>query len=213
MKCVLCTQRKGKRFCPAKNTTICAQCCGEKRVLEIDCPESCKFLKIGRDHEAGHEGARHYRALDPLEQERWARIMADFEPLIVDLHTLIAAERQSSRDLSDADVAEALDCLLKTLRTEERGVIYETVSGNLRADSLRRQIGALIESYRNPKNEERRRIRLKDAIDCLDVLRGIVESHLKAGASPRRFVDFVARRLPRPSKVGLTESSIIIPGR
>jgi hypothetical protein len=213
MKCKLCNQRKGKRFCPAKNETICAQCCGEKRVLEIDCPETCEFLKIGRSHEAGLESARHFRPSDPLQQEKLSRILREFESVVADLQTLIAVERVSNRQLTDADVAEALDCVLKTLHTEDRGVIYETTSGNLRAEGLRREFSALIQSLRYPREPEQRRIQLHDAIDCLELLRRVVGSHIEAGSSTLSFVDFLVRHLPRDSRLGPVEPSIIIPGR
>jgi hypothetical protein len=212
MKCVLCDQRKGRRFCPAKNTTICAQCCGEKRVLEIDCPESCEFLKIGRARDADVEAARHYRTSDPFEQEKRARVLAGFEGPFAHLQAVIAVERESSRELSDADVAEALDCLLKTLRTEERGVIYEATSNNPRAEGLRRQLSMLVKSYRYPERSGQQRILLKDAIECLEVIRAVVASHLEAGPSSLSFVDFLVRNLPRDAKLRPSQPSIIIPG-
>ncbi len=212
MKCILCGQRKGKRFCPAKNTSICAQCCGEKRILEIDCPESCAYLKAGRDHEADHETARYYRTADPVEQQKRARVAAEFEPVLAGLHAVILHERQANRDLTDADVLEALDCLLKTLTTEDHGLIYETTSNNLRADSLRRQFSGLIESYRYPREPEMHRILLKDAVDCLEVLRSVVAGHVQAGRSARSFVDMLVRQQPRSAAVMPPRSSIIVPG-
>ncbi len=213
MKCVLCDRKKAKRFCPAKQSTICAPCCGAKRILEIDCPESCGYLKIGRDHEASQEGARHYHPVDINQQEKWSRLFADFEPVIVGLQTTVADERLAARQLTDADVAEALDCLLKTLRTEEHGVFYETSSENLRADALRRQMSLLIESFRQPQEGSEKRLQLGDAIDCLELLRTVVGSHLEAGSSGLSFVDFVVRYLPRSSRMTAPGSSIIIPGR
>jgi hypothetical protein len=213
MKCSLCNQRKGKRSCPARQLMLCAQCCGEKRVLEIDCPESCEFLKIGRTHEANQVGARHYRADNPLEQAKRSRILTAFEPVIVDVQTAIAEERRACRDLVDADVAEALDCLLKTLRTEDHGVIYETTSANLRAEALRRQLASLIESHRYPKDSGWARIHLKDAIECLEVLQAVVASHREAGPASLSFVDFLVRHLPREAETGPSQPSIIIPGR
>jgi hypothetical protein len=213
MKCVLCRQRKGRRSCPAKGEVICPQCCGAKRMLEIDCPESCEYLKSGRSHEASLAGARHYRASQPLEQEKNARVLANFEPVILQLQYQIAVERRAVRDLKDADVAEALDCLLKTLRTEERGIIYETTSGNLRAESLRRQFSMTIESFRYPKESDAVRVLLADAIACLEVLRAMVASHLTAGPSSLSFVDFLARHLPRNAMIEPPAPSIIIPGR
>jgi hypothetical protein len=213
MKCNLCDQRKGRRYCPAKNTTICAQCCGEKRVLEIDCPEICEYLKIGRSYERNQVGARRYRPNNPIEQEKMSRVLSNFEPVIVDMQTLIAVERKSSRDLVDAEVAEALDCLLATLRTEDRGVIYETTSGNLRVESLRRQLSSLIQSYRYPKESDRQRIHLKDASECLEVLRSVIARHMEAGSSSLSFVDFLVRHLPRKAEIAPSAPSIIVPGR
>ncbi len=192
---------------------ICAQCCGEKRILEIDCPESCEYLKIGRSYEQEQAGVRLYRADNPLEQEKIARVLRDFEPVLADMQALIAVERRSMRDLVDADVVEALDCLLATLRTEERGVIYETTSGSLRVESLRRQLSSLIHSYRYPQESDRQRLHLKDALECLEVMRGVVARHVQAGPSSLSFVDFLVRSLPRETEIASRDSSIIIPGR
>jgi hypothetical protein len=212
MKCPLCDHRKGKRLCPAKNAVICAQCCGEKRILEIDCPESCEYLKAGRSREAQQAGARLARTDNPSQQARRVRVLTNFEAVIEELQTLIALERRSVRDLRDEDVVEALDCECKTLRTEDHGVIYETSSENLRAESLRRQIHSLIEALRYPKKFEGKRIHLQDALDCLEVLLSIVVSHIEAGPSALSFVDFLFRHLPRNVADGPSQSSIIVPG-
>ncbi|GEM_PF-760039 len=44
-KCVVCNKRKGKRKCPALSGLICAECCGTKRMKEINCPLDCVYLK------------------------------------------------------------------------------------------------------------------------------------------------------------------------
>ncbi len=213
MKCILCGQRKGKRDCPAKETLICAQCCGEKRILEIDCPESCPHLQAGRERESEQESIRHFRTSDPIELEKRLRVLDDFAGVLAELQSIIAGEREASKNLTDAEVAEALDCLLKTLRTEDRGVIYETTSNSLRVENLRKQMSALIQSLRYPEDPQQRRILLRDAIDCLEVLRGVVASHLKAGPASLSFVDFLIRNYPRRRRVGPAQPSIIIPGR
>src|SRR5512140_3384823 len=45
MKCPLCEQRSGKRFCPGVNGYICALCCGQAREITIDCPFECPHLQ------------------------------------------------------------------------------------------------------------------------------------------------------------------------
>lgn len=44
-KCISCNRRKGKRNCPALDGLICAECCGTKRLVSINCPNNCVYLK------------------------------------------------------------------------------------------------------------------------------------------------------------------------
>ena len=43
-KCLSCSERKGKRSCPALEGMICSQCSGSKREVEIKCPPDCSYL-------------------------------------------------------------------------------------------------------------------------------------------------------------------------
>lgn len=212
MKCVICNQRKGKRHCPAKNALICAQCCGEKRILEIDCPESCEYLQVGRAHEAQLENTRHLLTHDPLERQNRARILDQFHDVIGHLEYMLAVERRASRSLIDKNVAEALDLLLDAYRTEQRGILYEQTSNILAVDGLRRRLREILEGYRNPSEPGRRFIKLGDVIDCLGLLRELVQSHMGMRASPTSYVDYLARTMPRQSEIRSSGSSLIVPG-
>jgi AraC-like DNA-binding protein len=212
MKCTLCTQRKAKRSCPAKNWAICSQCCGEKRVLKLNCPESCDYLKAGRAQEARQASELFYRTSDPAEQAKRVRIVEEFEPVLSFVQTVIACERHANQNLTDADVAEALDCLLRTLRTEDRGIFYETTSNNLRADILRRQLSEAIQSFRNPTEADGGRLLLSQAIQCLELLRAMVGAYAEPGAIALSFVEFLARQVPRNALNMQAPSSIVIPG-
>ena len=48
----LCGTRKARRDCPALGQTICAVCCGTKRLVEIQCPDDCVYLPSAREHPA-----------------------------------------------------------------------------------------------------------------------------------------------------------------
>jgi hypothetical protein len=210
MKCVLCNTRKGKRFCPAKGAPICPQCCGEKRILEIDCPESCPYLQVGRSHEARHENMRHLRTADPAKLQARARLFDLFEPQIARIEYLLARQRHRVRDLRDAEAAEALDLLIATYRTEDRGILYEQASSNLRVDALRRELRDALQELREPKDERQERLRLSDLIACLEMVREILASHMQAGESPSSYVDFLARMMPRQAPA--SSGPLIIPG-
>ena len=54
-KCATCGERKGNRFCPGLNASICSPCCGAKREKEILCLEACEYLKKGNDYQLGRE--------------------------------------------------------------------------------------------------------------------------------------------------------------
>jgi hypothetical protein len=209
MKCVVCNQRKGKRYCPAKTSMICAQCCGEKRILEINCPESCEYLKIGRSHEAEVERSR-LRPSDPVTQQLYARVVSQFQGVIAHLEYVLGRERQTSRDLTDQIVAEALDLLLKTYRTEEKGIIYESVTNDLRVDIVRRHLKEVMDSYRKPSDSRQETLQLQDVLDCLGLVRDLVASHLETGTAS--YVDFLARAIPRGSELESPGPSLIIPG-
>jgi hypothetical protein len=54
-KCASCGDRKGNRFCPGLNASICSLCCGSKREKEILCIEACEYLKKGKDYQLNRE--------------------------------------------------------------------------------------------------------------------------------------------------------------
>jgi hypothetical protein len=54
-KCTSCGERKGNRFCPGLNVSICSLCCGTKREKEILCVEVCEYLRKGKDYQLNRE--------------------------------------------------------------------------------------------------------------------------------------------------------------
>jgi hypothetical protein len=214
MKCVLCDQRKAKRPCPAKNSQICTQCCGEKRVLEVDCPESCGYLKFGRECEM-EDYVKRVRRMDPAGMEKRQRLFTEHQDVLAQIEYALARERLSDRNLIDKDVIDAIDVLLESYKTEDKGVLYEKTTENLRIEALRRELKKVIESLRTPGKQEERgiidpgsiRLQLSAAIECLEFIRSLAEAYAKARASASGYVDFLARLFPREEK----RSSILMP--
>ena len=101
---------------------ICAQCCGEKRVREVDCPESCGYLKSGREREVEDYGKR-VRSLKPEIREKSHRLFSEHQNEIAQLEYVLARERLADRNLTDHDVVAAIGVLLETYRTEDKGVL------------------------------------------------------------------------------------------
>jgi hypothetical protein len=69
--CLYCEHRKGKRSCPALAGTICATCCGQHRLRDIDCPTGCVHLgglKTSVDRDAMASSLAEPRASDRREE-------------------------------------------------------------------------------------------------------------------------------------------------
>jgi len=213
MKCGLCDQRKAKRFCPARNGQICPQCCGEKRVLEIDCPESCGYLKSGRERGVEDFG-NHLRRRNPETCKKTQRFLAEHQNVMAPLEYILARERLSDRNLTDKDVVEAIAVLLDTYRSEDKGVLYEKTSENLRVEALRRELRRTAESLRNPEGRGNgivdpttTRLPLNTVMECLEFMQSLARAYLEDRSSLSGYVDFLARLFPRQEK----RSSLLMP--
>lgn len=148
MSCPLCGTRRGRRACPALHQTICAVCCGTKRLVEIQCPEDCVYLTSAREHPAAvvkrqqeHDVAILLPTIQSLT-ERQYQLFFLFQNLI-SRHV-----PQGFARLVDDDVAEAAGSVASTLETAARGVIYEHTAQSLPAQRLGVEMTTLLAEMR-----------------------------------------------------------------
>jgi hypothetical protein len=148
MSCPLCGTRKERRACPALHQTICAVCCGTKRLVEIQCPEDCVYLTSAREHPAAvvkRQQEHDVGVLLPTIQsltERQYQLFFLFQTLI-SRHTPQGLSR-----LVDDDVAEAAGSVASTLETAARGVIYEHTAQSLPAQRLGAEMTTMLKEMR-----------------------------------------------------------------
>lgn len=106
-KCLSCGQRKGNRFCPALNGTICSLCCGEKRQREISCVEACEYLKKGTDYQLNREIERkissdlHSESEDVFQKN-------DVTEFVMAIETFFIDQFYRDRGVNDNHIHEAL---------------------------------------------------------------------------------------------------------
>jgi hypothetical protein len=207
MKCVVCNKVKGKRFCPAKNSQICTSCCGEKRVLEIACPETCEYLSSGLSYELAKKRVnRLEHEENPVQRRKYYEVHSQYSGVMTDLEETIIRYGQGLRSLRDAHVRGAVEQTLSTYRTEQRGVIYEHTSTDPLVNSLGRELRALLESYRQV-NSEKAFLRTGSVVDCLEVLLTDIDYH-QADEESTSYLRFIARRRPDMNK-GPSQNLII----
>ena len=134
MNCVICKIRKPRRHCPAVHGDICTICCGTEREQSLDCPLDCTYLQDAHEHERPPE-------LDASTlPNQDVQITEDFlranEIMMAFLAITIFEAALQSPGATDWDIREAFDALIKTYRTLQAGLYYETQPTNVFAARL-----------------------------------------------------------------------------
>ena len=177
MVCPLCRSRQAKRSCPALGQSICAVCCGTKRLVEIRCPDSCGYLAAARRHPPASVQRQHELDVALLLPalsgftDRQSRFFFLFQ-------SIVARHPQDAlRPLVDADIAEAAASAAATLETAARGVIYAQTPASLNAQELSSALGRafeeIAEQVKGPRSPLER--------DAARALRGIEEAARRIG--------------------------------
>jgi hypothetical protein len=149
--CKLCEKKRAKRHCPGVDGEICPACCGAERENTIDCPLDCEYLLDAREHER-----RAPAAVDTLPNADIKlndEFLKEQEPLILVLAISLVRAMRTGRAV-DSDAREALDALIRTYRTLESGLIYETRPGNPYAAGLQEALNKAIEEVRQRVAEQ-----------------------------------------------------------
>ena len=208
MKCVVCSKVKGKRHCPAKNGLICATCCGEKRVLEIACPETCQYLNSGQTYQTLKKRVNKLQhEEDPLRRRKYYEVHERFDRVLAELEKAIIVYSRGLRSLRDQQVYDAVKLVRETYHTEQNGVIYEHTSTDPIINSLARDIRKVCEEERQVR-EDRPFLRTGEAVDCLDVLLADISYHFGQASGQTSYLNFI--RQSRPDIAQAPAQSVII---
>jgi len=193
--CPLCSDRSAKRYCPAKETSICAVCCGTKREVEIDCPSSCPHLKTGRTYESEKQ---------VVPKDTFSRAAAFDErfierntPVLNVLTQAIVDERSQSPWLVDLDVVEVYKALTATLKTLSSGIYYETLPEGPVRLSLFRRLKGTIDELMAPGGPHDT-LKVSDAVAVLDFLMLTATSNSNARPKSRQYLDWLGQVAPAP---------------
>ena len=167
MECAICRTRRPRRFCPGIRGEICSLCCGTEREVTVECPLDCEFLREGRRHERAP--ARDGAEFPNRDIRVSEKLLRDNEPLLTFLSLTIFRAAMQVPGVVDGDVLAALDGLIRTYRTIESGVYYESRPDNLLAGSIYGAVQGALAEYRNAEQRELGLTKTRDA-DVLGLL-------------------------------------------
>jgi hypothetical protein len=167
MACAICEIRRPRRFCPGVRGDICTICCGTEREVTVNCPFECEYLQEARRRD---KAAPLDPATVPNQDVRLTEEFIDeHETLLAFLGNVVAGAAMDTPGAVDYDVREALEALIRTFRTLESGVYYESVPPNPLAANIYRAVQNALAEYRNREQQQLGMSRTRDA-DVLGLL-------------------------------------------
>lgn len=199
MVCAICQIRRPRRYCPGVNGDICSICCGTEREVTVNCPLDCPYLAEARKHD---------RPI-PIESEqipnREIRISEEFlaereELLTATGHALLQVGL-STPGAVDFDVRDAVAALIRTHRTLETGLYYESVPENTIAAQIYRHVQEGVANFRAEEKQRLGMARTRDA-DVLAIFVFFQRLELDRNNGRRRgraFLDFLRGIYPEAS--------------
>jgi hypothetical protein len=194
MSCGVCRRRKGKRACPARGEAICSQCCGTKRLVEIDCPSDCLYLTGA--HAPGWEGRAADRQRDERRLGPYVGELSEKQAHLVLIALAgLGALRARHGHLDDTLVREAVVAVRKTAETRDRGVLYEHPPGDARADALVQELAGVFEA--RGEDGILHRPADRDLVAALRALEKALTGTIREGEGPHAFLDSAARLVAR----------------
>jgi hypothetical protein len=196
MKCKICETRKPRRHCPGVGADICSICCGNEREVTVNCPLNCEYLMEARLHEK----------LQPVNPEQVAnqdiRVSEDFlrehEPLLIFMGAKLLDASLETAGAVDSDVREALDSLIRTYRTLQSGLYYESRPNNLVAAAIHQKIQDAIQELRKELSEKgSTAIRDAEILGVLVFLERVGMHQNNGRPKGRSFIDYLRAHFPQ----------------
>lgn len=196
--CKVCETRRPRRFCPGVRGDICARCCGTEREVSIDCPLDCEYLIESRAFERMPE-------LDPATiPNQDVRITDEFlgenQGLIVASGRMLFEAAARVPGVIDLDVREALEALIRTYRTRETGLLYDTRPQNPLAGGVQAGFEELLRRFREQRAQATGLHDIRDTqmLGVLVFLERLERQHNNGRRRGRAFLDFLRGWYPPP---------------
>jgi hypothetical protein len=149
MKCVICEERKPRRYCPGVRGEICTICCGTERENTVDCPFDCVYLREARAREKPNEFDASAAASIPFSDIRvpdgFLRQHENVSRLVADA---VVEAVFATPGAIDYDLREALEALIRTYKTLQSGLVYETRPSNPLAANIYQRVQAQVDEGR-----------------------------------------------------------------
>jgi hypothetical protein len=151
MACAICHIRRPRRYCPGVEGEICSLCCGIEREVTVSCPFTCEFLQESRKREdsAPLDLPEVPNADIPVSE----KVLKEHEELVAFASRHLVASALNFPGAVDFDVRQALDALIRTWRTLQSGIYYESLPQGAPALHVYRSMQEGLEEFRRQESQ------------------------------------------------------------
>ena len=209
--CKICDSRKPRRYCPGVLGDICSICCGTEREVTVRCPLECPHLQESRRHEQppiADEAAFPNRDIRVTEA-----FLRENEPILVFGAATLLQAAMETEGAVDSDVREALDSLVRTYRTLESGLYYESRPTNPIAANIMTRMQDEVRKFREEmaRNTGMHQVRDADFLGIFAFLQRLGIQHNNGRRLGRAFLDFLRTYFQPAGEQADDQPSLIVP--
>jgi hypothetical protein len=188
---------------------ICAICCGTEREQTVHCPLECEYLQESRKHEEPPlADPETFPNKDIRVTEQFLR---EQEQLLMFASVTLLGAALSTPGAVDNDVKEALDALVRTYRTLQSGLYYDSRPSNPVAAAIYARVQEEIQQLRKREGENAGMHTIRD-VDVLGICAFLQRMEIQQNNGRRlgrAFVDFLRLHFPQTAPPEAAPSLII----
>jgi hypothetical protein len=177
--------------------------------VEIDCPFGCVYLQAGREHEKEKKSTSdHLQLKDSRFSDR--DFVESLSPVITMINRTILEVRDDFPEMTDADLREGLESLIKTYETQMKGIYYDFNPPGPISREIFLAVKQLVDTPLEENEASRRRLKTDVVLDSLKFNSEILEATALPRPKSRAFLDDLQKVFVEspPQK---NESRIILP--
>lgn len=206
--CAICGTRRARRFCPGIDGHICPICCGTQREVTVNCPLDCQYLREARLRDKPP-------VVDPATLPNAdVRIPEEFvrqnEVLVISTLAVLSRTALETSGAVDSDVRLAVESLIKTQRTLQSGLYYDSRPDDRVAQRIYGTLQEHLVEIKKKAAENGVTIKDSDVTGTLVFMQRLAIQHDNGRPKGRAFIDLLRESFP-PAAAEKQEGSLILP--
>ncbi len=201
--CKICGVRRARRDCPGVRGMICALCCGTEREVSISCPLDCVYLREARLHESKSKQDQEDPAAPQPMPHPDVPLTEDFlrkhNDLLMFCGVSLVQASLETPGAVDRDAVDALEAMIRTQRTLESGLVYQTRAGDQVAAAIQARLEKALEDYQRVRHEQGLAgYRTAEILGVLVFLLRLGARVVNGRPRGRAFIDYLMQQMPMP---------------